>query len=218
MVAPIRELGNITQTPAIMSFNSFNLASEDDIDMVTNPLGTMFNLNNNLDEVRGHSLDASTHRPRSPSLSLSKNEEEYHVCVQHESDRMNEDEPVNSLGSVNLEYVTQSQNHQVNKAADSSSNMRLQCALTVGPTLNQPHGENVINIHLNYDSDKALDPESWDGNFHAVSLYSSMEHLASDALNIKESLTRMRKYIAGKSIDNDKANNAKDLNGMGKAI
>jgi len=45
-----------------------------------------------------------------------------------------------------------------------------------------------------------------------------MEHLASDALNIKESLTRMQKYIAGKSIDNNKANNVKDLNGMGKAI
>jgi len=45
-----------------------------------------------------------------------------------------------------------------------------------------------------------------------------MKHLASDALNIKESLTRMQKYIAGKSIDNDKANDVKDLNGMGKAI
>ena len=201
-----------------MSFNSFNLASEDDINMVTDPLGTMFDLNNNLDEVRGRSLDASTHRPRSPSLLLSKNEEEYHVCVQRESDRMNKDEPVNSLGNINLEYVTQSQNHQVNKVADFSSNMRLQCALIVGPTLNQPHGENVINIHLNYNPDKALDPESWDRNFHAVSLYGSIEHLASDALNIKESLTRMRKYIAGKSIDNNKANDAKDLNGMGKAI
>ena len=28
----------------------------------------------------------------------------------------------------------------------------------------------------------------------------------------------MQKYIAGKSIDSDKANNIKDLNGMGKAI
>jgi len=82
-------------------------------------------LNNNLDEVRGCSLDASVHRPRSPSLLSSKNEEEYHVHVQHESDRINEDEPVNSLGSINLEYVTQSQNHQVSKAADSLSNTRL---------------------------------------------------------------------------------------------
>ena len=45
-----------------------------------------------------------------------------------------------------------------------------------------------------------------------------MEHLASDALNIKESLTRMQKFIAGKSINGNKANDIKDLNGMGKAI
>jgi len=76
----------------------------------------------------------------------------------------------------------------------------------------------VINIYLNYDPDKALDPKSWDGKFHAVLLHSSIEHLALDALNIKESLTRMQKYIASKSIDNDKVNDVKDLNGMGKAI
>jgi len=81
MIAPIRELRNITQTPVIMNFNSFNLASEDNIDMVTDPLETMFDLNNNLDEVRGCSLNTSAHRPRSPSLLLSKNKEEYHVCI-----------------------------------------------------------------------------------------------------------------------------------------
>ena len=80
--------------------------------------------------------------------------------------------------------------------------MRQQCAPTI----------------LNYDSNQALDPESWDGNFHAVSLHGSIEHLASDTLNIKELLLRMRKYITGKSIDSTKANNVKDLMGMGKAL
>ena len=88
----------------------------------------------------------------------------------------------------------------------------------MGPTLNQPLCENVINIYFNYNLDKALDPKFWDGNLHAVLLHSSIEHLALDALNIKESLTRMQKYIASKSIDNDKVNDVKDLNGMGKAI
>ena len=45
-----------------------------------------------------------------------------------------------------------------------------------------------------------------------------MEYLASDALNIKELLFRMWKFIAGKSIDNSKANNFKNLMGMGKAL
>ena len=86
------------------------------------------------------------------------------------------------------------------------------------PALNQPPSESVFNTHLNYDPNQALDPESWDGNFHAVSLHGSMEHLASDALNIKESLIRMKKYISGKSIDSAKASEVKDLRGMGKAL
>ena len=45
-----------------------------------------------------------------------------------------------------------------------------------------------------------------------------MKHLASNALNIKELLTRMQKYIAGKSINSNKANDVKNLNGMDKAI
>ena len=45
-----------------------------------------------------------------------------------------------------------------------------------------------------------------------------MEHLASDTLNIKESLIRMKKFIAGKSINSDKANDVKNLEGMRKAI
>jgi len=45
-----------------------------------------------------------------------------------------------------------------------------------------------------------------------------MEHIASDVLNIKNSLLRIKKYISGKFINGDKANNFKDLSGMGKSI
>ena len=45
-----------------------------------------------------------------------------------------------------------------------------------------------------------------------------MEHLASDIKNIKDSLSRMYKYILEKSINNDKANKVQDLEGIGKAI
>jgi len=76
----------------------------------------------------------------------------------------------------------------------------------------------MFNMQLNYNYNQALDSDSWDENFCAVSLHGSMEHLASDALNIKESLSRMWKYILGKSIKSDKANNVKDLKGMGKAM
>jgi len=124
---------------------------------------------------------------------------------------MDEDKPDNSPGNVKLEYKTQSQNHQVSKAADSPANTRQQCAPTADPTLNISRCESVFNVQLNYDPDTALDPDSWDRNFHAVSLHGSMEHLASDVLNIKESLTRMQKFIAGKSINGNKANNLQQI-------
>ena len=81
MVVPIRESGNITQFPAIMSSNSLKLVFKEDIDMVTDPIRAMFNLNNNLDKVRDYSLDVSAHRPRFSSISSSENKEEYHVHV-----------------------------------------------------------------------------------------------------------------------------------------
>ena len=76
----------------------------------------------------------------------------------------------------------------------------------------------MFNVQLNYDPNQALDPNSWDGNFHAILLYGSIKHLASDTLNIKESLIRMKKYITSKSIKGAKANDLKDLMGMGKAL
>jgi len=39
-----------------------------------------------------------------------------------------------------------------------------------------------------------------------------------DALNIKESLLRICKYILGKSIEINKANEVEDFKGMGKTI
>jgi len=45
-----------------------------------------------------------------------------------------------------------------------------------------------------------------------------MEHIVSDVLSIKNSLLRIKKYILGKSINGDKANNFKDLSSMGKSI
>ena len=76
----------------------------------------------------------------------------------------------------------------------------------------------MFNIQLNYDINQALDLEEWDNNFHAISLYGPIKHLASNVKNIKDSLYRMGKYIKDKSIDNSNLNNVKDLEGMGKAV
>ena len=76
----------------------------------------------------------------------------------------------------------------------------------------------MFNVQLNYNLDQALDSESWDGNFHAISLHRSMEHIVSNVLSTKNSLLGIKKYISGKSINGDKANDFKDLSGMGKSI
>jgi len=87
-----------------------------------------------------------------------------------------------------------------------------------GPSLNQSTSPSMLNVQLNYNPDQALDPDSWDSNFHAVSLYGAMEHMPSDVLNFKESLSRMCKYMLGKAIKSDGANDVEDLNSMGKAL
>ena len=78
--------------------------------MDVDPVSTMFELDHNDDEMRGCSLDMSIHRPRSPSMSLSKCDKEYHIRVQRESDKMvennNDIEPANSIGSIRLKYAT----------------------------------------------------------------------------------------------------------------
>jgi len=57
----------------------------------------------------------------------------------------------------------------------------------------------IINDHLNYDINQPLDPDSL------------------DIKNIKELLSRIEKYILGKDINSNKANDIKDFEDLGKA-
>ena len=94
--------------------------------METNSIEAMFNLDNNLDEVRGYSLDMSIYRPRSSSLLSSKSGKEYHIRVKQDSNKMDEDEPAIPSSNFSLEYKTQEgQNHQVSKVANSTTNTRM---------------------------------------------------------------------------------------------
>jgi len=76
----------------------------------------------------------------------------------------------------------------------------------------------VVNVQLSHDINQALEPKSWNGDFWTISLHRSMEHLVSDIKNIKESLSRMYKYILGKTIDRNKANKVQNLKDVGKAV
>ena len=107
MVAPIRELVNITHSTTAMANISNNSTPNSDINMVINPKDNIFNIGNTFEERRSHSLLFSMHKPRSPSISSSKCSEDYHVHVKRDGNRMNENEPVGSIGSIKVEYISQ---------------------------------------------------------------------------------------------------------------
>jgi len=70
------------------------------IDMVVNPLDNLFDIGNNFDKVRSHSLALSAYRPKSPSLSLSNCEEEYYIRVKRVCDRIDKDNSITSASSI----------------------------------------------------------------------------------------------------------------------
>jgi len=190
-----------------------------DNDMVVDLFDNLLGIGDKFDEMRDCSLVLNAHRPRSPSMSSSKCNEEYYVHVKRDSDRMEEDEPVTSVGSIQVEYTSQERrNGRVSKMANNTNNMHHQHVSNKDPVSSLLSGNNVFNIQLSYDIDQALDPESWNGNFRAIFLHRFMEHLVSNVKNIKDSLHRMGRYIKGKSIIDSNANDIKDLDGIGKVV
>ena len=63
-----------------------------------------------------------------------------------------------------------------------------------------------------------MEPDLWDGNFYPILLHGSIEYLASDSKNIKDSLYFMAKYIINKQIDLAKSNDLEDFNSIREAI
>jgi len=80
------------------------------------------------------------------------------------------------------------------------------------------HEDGIINVQLPYDLQAPTEPELWSGSFHPISLHGSIKHFASDTKNIKVLLNFLAKYIQGKQVDSNKANDLGDLDGMGDAI
>jgi len=59
--------------------------------------------------------------------------------------------------------------------------------------------------------------DSWDGNFHPISLHGTLKYLLSDSKNIKKLLRYITKYIKNKDIEPNKVNNILDLKGIDEA-
>jgi len=52
----------------------------------------------------------------------------------------------------------------------------------------------MFEVQLPYNINQALDPESWNSNFHTILIHSSLEHFASNIKSIKKSLKMMQIY------------------------
>ena len=135
-----------------------------DMNMVIDLVDDLFKGNcDNYDKVRGCSLVSSMYCPRTPSLFSSHCDEDYAIKVQRESDRIVKNDPVTLTNSPQLKYISpKSQNNQVSKAANLTSNSKQQYVVNIGPALNNksPNDNNVFNVQLNYNINQALDPKS----------------------------------------------------------
>ena len=124
-----------------------------------------------------------------------------------------------NIGSPELSYETdQDKALRLGKATDLEINTRPTGGNNEATLRNGIHEDDIINIQLPYDPQAPTKPELWSGSFHPVSLHGSIEHLASDAKNVKVSLNILAKYIQGKQVDRNRVNDIEDFDGMGDSI
>ena len=144
------------------------------------------------------------------------------------NNNINDDTIMDTANLPQLSYTTpKEQNNHVSKMANSKNNTIEQCVLIKGLVLKTssilklPHvddDDNIINIQLLYNLNSPMEPNLWDGSFHPISFYRSLEYLASDSKNIKDSLSFIAKYISNKQINPTKFNNIKDFKGISEII
>ena len=120
---------------------------------------------------------------------------------------------------LELSYETkQEYASRIGKATNQQDTTRPPATNNEVTPLHVLHKDDIINIQLLYDSQAPTEPELWSGSFHPISLHSFIEYFALDAKNIKVSLNFLAKYIQGKQVNSNKANDLDDFDGMGDAI
>ena len=189
-----------------------------------NPLPSVMEMDinkvDNCDDIR-RSPSSNKVSSRSISISSSISSIPYHERIVINND-LTDKEFKKPVDSSQLSYKSDSQGKScVSMATDPTLSQKPQHVLNETLALNTCNASHVnndiINIQLPYDPDWPTEPELWNGNFHYISLHSFLEHLPSNANNIKNSLICMVKYIKNKKIDLSKSNNIKDLEDIGEA-
>jgi len=121
------------------------------------------------------------------------------------------------------------------KAAETTNNIRPQGGNNKASSIQVNHGghvptdrtcgqapynvdDNVINIQLPYDLNAPMEPNLWSGDFHSISLHSSVKQIASDMKNIKQLLNFMARYISNKKVNPKSSNDLNDFDGIGDMV
>jgi len=179
----------------------------------------------NYDKVRGRSFSQKSNISRDTSIFSMISTKPYHERITQNNNMDIDSDDNNKDTSLELSYKTSQEkvirlsmaaekqtdtlSLKGNLTNDSSSQHVPDKHPTSTSTQGSPTQNNksvFINILLLYNPNAPMDPEIWDGNFHLISLHSSIEHIGSDAKNIKDSLKFMAKYITNKQIDSFRAN------------
>ena len=239
IVAPIGETANKFNFPTsfsttIQSNNqqtllpSVNIFSNSEMDhsTETNPV-----INN---DVRGRSPQIHKNLSRNSSMSSMVSSTIYHKRMELNNGMNIDSEP--PVESPALSYENERDKEICfRKAAETTNNTRLQSGNNEASTTLTNHGNHVsldnvqaqsphvdddndINFQLPYDPNGPTKPNLWSENFQSISLHSSVEHIASDLKNIKQSLNFMAKYISNKKVNPKSSNNLEDFNGIGDAV
>ena len=138
----------------------------------------------------------------SPVLSYEE-EREKEICLRKVAETTNNIR----LQSINNEAFSTQANHD-NHISTDNMNVQTPC---VGD-------DNIINIQLPYDPNGPTEPDLWSGNFQSISLHGSVEHIALNLKNIKQSLNFIAKYISNKKVNPKSSNNLNDFDGIGDAV
>ena len=111
-------------------------------------------------------------------MSSSETSVDYATRMEWLNNLPDNEETRELIDSSQLSYVTPGkQGNQVSKMADSSSSREQQYVINENLALSKAtnSNEHMFNVQLSYDVNQVLDPESWDSNFHTISLHESID-------------------------------------------
>jgi len=220
IVVPIGNLANKLFSSSNFSSSTMDNSQASSIPTVfPNNLGMDFStglIPDNYDEVRGRNLSTNRSISRDTSMFSTKLSVVYHERMVN-NNLKDDVEPMDSVSALSYE-TEQERAFCISKMAEQQEHTRPNSRNSKATAAHGTEDNDVINIQLQYDPQAPTKLDLWSGSFHPISLYGSIEQIASDAKNIKDSLNFMARYITNKQVNSNKANSLEEFKGMGDSI